>query len=64
MIPKVLQPYSKAVVAGVAIAALIGLSKFGVNYPDLNDLLMAIAREALLGALGTWGVWQVTNKER
>lgn len=60
--PAFLQPYAKAVVAFVGIAALIALSKWGVSYPDLNAMILAIVRESLWGAVATFGVYQVTNR--
>lgn len=61
MLPKFLQPYAKAVVALLSVAAVIAMSKWGVEYPDLQSMLLALAREMALGALGSWGVYQVTN---
>lgn len=49
--------YSKAFVALFGIGALIGLRYYEVEIPGLD----AIVRDVIVGALVSWGVYQVPN---
>lgn len=50
--------YRKFIVAAGGIALLIGFRAFEVELPGLD----AIVRDLIVGALVSWGVYQVPNK--
>ena len=62
MIPAFLQPYSKLVVGIIGIAVIIAMNRFGVQNADVEGLMIGLARDSILGALTSWGIYQVTNK--
>lgn len=62
MIPAFLQPYSKLVVGIIGIAVIIGMNRFGVQNADVEGLMIGLARDSIIGALTSWGIYQVTNK--
>lgn len=61
MIPEFLRPYSKLVVAVAGVGALVALNRFGVQNADLDSIIVGLIRDSIIGALTTWGVYQVTN---
>lgn len=61
MIPEFLRPYSKLVVAVAGVAVLVALNRFGVQNADLDSVVVGLIRDSIIGALTTWGVYQVTN---
>lgn len=61
MIPSFLQPYSKLVVAVIGVGALIAFNRFGVDNSDLDSFTVALIRDSIIGALTSFGVYQVTN---
>lgn len=63
MIPAFLQPYSKLVVGIIGIAVIITMNRFGVQNVDVEGLMIGLARDSIIGALTSWGIYQVTNKD-
>jgi hypothetical protein len=61
VIPEFLRPYSKLVVAVAGVAVLVALNRFGVQNADLDSVIVGLIRDSIIGALTTWGVYQVTN---
>ena len=61
MIPEPLRPYSKLVVAIVGVAVLVAINRFGVQNADLESIVVGLIRDSIIGALTTWGVYQVAN---
>lgn len=61
MLPEFLRPYAKLVVAVVGFVVIIGMNRFGVQNADIQSLLVGLVRDSLLGALASWGVYQVAN---
>lgn len=61
MIPEFLRPYSKLVVAVLGVVVLIAFNRFGVQNADLDSIVVGLIRDSIIGALTTWGVYQVTN---
>lgn len=61
MIPEFLRPYSKLVVGMIGIAVIIAMNRFGVQNADVESLMIGLARDSILGALTSWGIYQVTN---
>ncbi len=61
MIPEFLRPYSKLVVAALGIAIIVVMNRFGVQNADVESIIVGIIRDTLLGALTSFGVYQVTN---
>ena len=61
MLPKVLRPYAKAVVAFFALSAVFFFARMGMKYPTLDAFLIDLFMHELLSALGTWGVYRVRN---
>jgi len=61
VIPEFLRPYSKLVVAVAGVAVLVALNRFGVQNADLDSVVVGLIRDSIIGALTTWGVYQVTN---
>lgn len=61
MIPSFLQPYSKLVVAILGVGALVAFNRFGVQNSDLDSFTIGLVRDSVIGALTSFGVYQVTN---
>lgn len=63
MIPEFLRPYSKLVVGILGIAVIIAMNRFGVQNTDVEGLMIGLARDGIIGALTSWGIFQVTNTD-
>ena len=61
MIPEFLRPYSKLVVGVIGLATIIAMNRFGVQNASVEDLLLGLARDCLVGGLTSFGIFQATN---
>ena len=45
----------------LVIAAIIAMNRFGVQNASVEDLLLGLARDCLVGGLTSFGIFQATN---